>query len=168
MYIDRETGVRQVQLSRRKLPSGSWESLVFEDHKQTEDDGHNVICIGISHQDGTLHISWDLHSSQFNYRSSRVGLVSQPESADWSVQSFGPVRHDLPGLAEDLSEVSTDRRGIFRVAAHPCRPPTRDSSPYRLSWAGRCCLICERGSRVSGTSGCMCMIRENGRVLEFT
>jgi hypothetical protein len=107
VYIDHVEGERRVQLSRRQLPSGRWESIVFDDHTQTSDDGHNVICFGICHQDGSMHISWDLHSSVFNYRRSLVDLVSQPESAVWATESFGPVEHDLPGLKQDMSEVST-------------------------------------------------------------
>jgi hypothetical protein len=106
VYIDHVEGQRRVQLSRRQLPSGNWESIVFDDHTQTSDDGHNVICFGICHQDGSMHISWDLHSSVFNYRRSIVDLVSKPESAVWSTESFGPVEHDLPGLKQDMSEVS--------------------------------------------------------------
>ena len=94
-----------MQLSRRRLPSHDWESIVFTDHVQTEDDGHNVICIGISHDDGSFHVSWDLHSSQFNYRRSLVDLVLDPDNARWAVESFGPVLHALPGLKQDMSEV---------------------------------------------------------------
>lgn len=79
---------------------------MFDDHIQESDDGHNVICIGICHQDGSFHISWDLHSSRFNYRQSKMDLVSQPDLADWSVNSFGPVLHQLPGLDQNLDEVS--------------------------------------------------------------
>jgi len=106
VYIDHVEGERRVQLSRRQLPSGDWESIVFDDHTQTSDDGHNVICFGICHQDGSMHISWDLHSSVFNYRRSLVDLVSEPDSAAWSTMSFGPVEHELPGLKQDMSEVS--------------------------------------------------------------
>lgn len=106
VYIDHVIGERRVQLSRRRLPAGPWESIVFEDHTQVEDDGHNVICIGICHQDGSLHMSWDLHSSVFNYRRSLRDLTSDPASALWSTDSFGPVEHDLPGLKQDMSEVS--------------------------------------------------------------
>ena len=106
VYIDHVVGERRVQLSRRRLPDGPWELIVFEDHSQVEDDGHNVICIGICHQDGSLHMSWDLHSSVFNYRRSLRDLTSDPASALWSTDSFGPVEHDLPGLKQDMSEVS--------------------------------------------------------------
>jgi hypothetical protein len=115
VYIDRTEGERQVQLSRRTLPSGQWESIVFADHVQTSDDGHNVICLGISHEDGSIHISWDLHSSTFNYRRSRRDLVSDPENATWSVDSFGPVEHALPGLSQDMSEVSACDWSIANV-----------------------------------------------------
>jgi hypothetical protein len=106
VYIDHVKGERRVQLSRRMLPTGTWESIVFADHTQIEDDGHNVICIGICHEDGSLHISWDLHSSVFNYRRSLRDLTSDPASAVWSTASFGPVEHNLPGLQQDMSEVS--------------------------------------------------------------
>lgn len=105
VYVDHVEGQRRVQLSRRKLSRGQWESIVFTDHTQVEDDGHNVICFGICHQDGSMHISWDLHSSTFNYRQSRVDLVSDPDSAVWSTESFGPVEHELPGLQQDMTEV---------------------------------------------------------------
>lgn len=95
-----------MQLSRRRLPDGPWEPIVFDDYLQKEDDGHNVICIGISDDDGSIHISWDLHSSQFNYRKSVNDLVSDPTSAKWDVHSFGPVLHALPGLNQSLDEVS--------------------------------------------------------------
>lgn len=35
-----------VHLSRRKLPAGDWETLVFEDYAQTTDDGHNTVQVG--------------------------------------------------------------------------------------------------------------------------
>lgn len=34
-----------VHLSRRKLPHGSWETLVFDDYPQTTDDGHNTVQV---------------------------------------------------------------------------------------------------------------------------
>jgi hypothetical protein len=106
VYIDHVEGERRVKLSRRELPSGLWESFIFDDHTQTSDDGHNVICIGICHQDGSFHMSWDLHSSVFNYRRSTRDVVSDPKVANWSAASFGPIEHALPGLQQDLSEVS--------------------------------------------------------------
>ena len=87
--------------------------MVFHDHIQESDDGHNVICIGICHQDGTLHISWDLHSSRFNYRCSRSDITSTPETVAWTVESFGAVLHQLPGLEQDLDEVRLQREKVY-------------------------------------------------------
>jgi hypothetical protein len=125
LYIDHVEGQRHVQLSRRRVPSLEWDSIVFTDYTQIEDDGHNVICIGISHEDGSFHLSWDLHSSQFNYRRSLVDLVSDPEHARWAIESFGPVLHALPGLEQDMSEVS--RLEFLQLRG---RLPTRGSCLY--------------------------------------
>ncbi|KAK6840691.1 hypothetical protein PG995_015901 [Apiospora arundinis] len=46
-----------VHLSRRKLPIGKWETIVFEDYPQTTDDGHNTVQLGICPGDGTIHLS---------------------------------------------------------------------------------------------------------------
>lgn len=43
-----ESGSREplyVHLSRRKLPIGQWETLVFDDYPQTTDDGHNTVQV---------------------------------------------------------------------------------------------------------------------------
>jgi hypothetical protein len=59
-----------VCLSRRQVPSSqedddmkpdAWEKIIFNDYKQTVDDGHNTISIGICHGDGTIHLSFDHH-----------------------------------------------------------------------------------------------------------
>lgn len=62
-----------------------------------------------------MHISWDLHSSRFNYRQSRIDLVSEPDTAIWSVDSFGPVLHQLPGLEQNLDEASPIRSRLERL-----------------------------------------------------
>lgn len=103
---------------------------MFDDYTQIEDDGHNVICIGICHDDGSIHISWDLHSSQFNYRQSICDLVNGPGSANWGVESFGPVLHALPGLEQSLHEVSLRIPGILRDVLIIARRHIPDSSPY--------------------------------------
>lgn len=50
-----------VHLARRRLPYGPWETIVFQDYPQTTDDGHNTVQIGICHDDGTIHLSYDHH-----------------------------------------------------------------------------------------------------------
>ncbi len=50
-----------MHLSRRKLPSIRWETLVFDDYVQTTDDPHNTVQMGICAGDGTIHLSYDHH-----------------------------------------------------------------------------------------------------------
>lgn len=50
-----------VHLSRRKLPDGPLETIVFDDYPQATDDGHNTVQLGICHGDGTIHLSYDHH-----------------------------------------------------------------------------------------------------------
>lgn len=50
-----------VHLARRQLPSGPWQTIVFQDYPQTTDDGHNTVQLGICPGDGTIHLSYDHH-----------------------------------------------------------------------------------------------------------
>src|SRR5215213_5490552 len=65
-----------VNLSRRQLPSGGWQTLRLTDYRTTSTDSHNVICIGISPRDGTVHLAFDMHSDRFKYRRSAAGLAT--------------------------------------------------------------------------------------------
>ncbi|KAK8065008.1 hypothetical protein PG997_011755 [Apiospora hydei] len=106
-----------VHLSRRKLPLGKWETLVFHDYLQTTDDGHNTVQLGICPGDGTIHLSYDHHCDQLRYRHSTPGLATDPESFSWSARHFTPTLHHLPGLesslphAELLSNITYPRFG---------------------------------------------------------
>jgi hypothetical protein len=86
-----------VNLSRRQLPGGGWQNLRLTDYATTSTDSHNTISIGISRQDGTIHLAFDMHSSVLRYRRSVAGLVSSPGTAAWSTSSFGPVVTSLTG-----------------------------------------------------------------------
>ncbi|KAK8099850.1 hypothetical protein PG999_010224 [Apiospora kogelbergensis] len=88
-----------VHLSRRKLPVGRWETLVFEDYPQTTDDGHNTAQLGICPGDGTIHLSYDHHCDPLRYRHSIPNLATAPESYAWSADHFTPTSPHLPGLA---------------------------------------------------------------------
>jgi hypothetical protein len=74
-YTDEIKGEKKdgcsVNLARRQiLPSGTlettgaWHTFLFEDYKQTVDDGHNTISIGICKGDGTIHVAFDHHCNQ--------------------------------------------------------------------------------------------------------
>ncbi|KAI0433845.1 hypothetical protein F5Y09DRAFT_30750 [Xylaria sp. FL1042] len=89
-----------VHLSRRKLPNGPWETLVFEDYPQTVDDGHNTVQLGICPGDGTIHLSYDHHCDSLRYRYSRAGVATSPGSTSWEPSLFTPTLSALPGLEE--------------------------------------------------------------------
>lgn len=50
-----------IHLTRRQLPSGDWEQIIFEDYKQTVDEGYNMVQMGICPGDGTRHLSYDYY-----------------------------------------------------------------------------------------------------------
>jgi len=86
-----------VNVSRRKLPAGAWQNLRLTDYATTSTDSHNTISIGISSQDGTLHLAFDMHSSVLRYRRSVAALTTSPEAAAWTASSFGAVQSTLTG-----------------------------------------------------------------------
>ncbi|KAK6815782.1 hypothetical protein PG987_016548 [Apiospora arundinis] len=106
-----------VHLSRRKLPIGKWETIVFEDYPQTTDDGHNTVQLGICPGDGTIHLSYDHHCDEIRYRHSIPNLATDPESHTWSTEHFTDTLHHLSGLetskphAELLSYITYPRFG---------------------------------------------------------
>ncbi|ROP36496.1 BNR repeat-containing protein [Saccharothrix texasensis] len=90
------TAGRNAVIARRAL-GGSWEKAVLP-HRLSADDSHNVISLGISPQDGTLHVAMDTHDTRLHYSKSVAGLVSQPGSHPWSPSVFGTVQRTLGGV----------------------------------------------------------------------
>ncbi|KAK6076459.1 hypothetical protein SCUP234_07193 [Seiridium cupressi] len=72
-----------VHLARRKLPGGSWETMIFDDYAQTTDDGHNT-----------------------------VQIASQPDKFEWDKQHFSPTVDALPGLPYDGDLLGTGKAGL--------------------------------------------------------
>ncbi len=97
-YYDAE---RRVCIGRRKLPSGSWEVIEFNDHRLESNDSHNAAVIGICEQDGTIHMAFDHHATRLNYRVSKLGAAHDPESVTWSADLFGGVTHKLRSVTVD-------------------------------------------------------------------
>jgi hypothetical protein len=89
---------RNAVLARRQLPAGAWQALELP-HALSANDSHNVISLGISPQDGRLHVVMDTHDSSIYYLKSVAGLVSSPGSASWSAASFGAVQRSLDGVS---------------------------------------------------------------------
>ncbi|MDN3241437.1 BNR-4 repeat-containing protein [Glycomyces tritici] len=86
-----------VNLARRAVASGSWQTVRLTDYRTTSTDSHNTISIGISGQDGSIHLSFDMHSSLLKYRKSVAGLATSPSTANWSASSFGAVTNTIGG-----------------------------------------------------------------------
>jgi hypothetical protein len=92
---------RHVVLARRALAkssfetNGPWETILFTDYTPYAADAHNTISLGISPGDGVLHLSFDHHSQNLNYRKSVPGLTTNPGSATWTKDSFGSVTHEF-------------------------------------------------------------------------
>ncbi|PRX44602.1 putative BNR repeat neuraminidase [Prauserella shujinwangii] len=97
-YATWYTGSRDAVVARRALHGRSaWETVVLP-HKLTVDDSHNVISLGISPQDGRLHVAMDTHNSRLFYVKSVAGLASRPAAHRWSPDMFGSVRRTLDGV----------------------------------------------------------------------
>lgn len=85
-----------VSVGRRKLPGGAWEVIRFDDYKiRDHRDAHNVVSIGISQTDGSIHLAFDHHCDPLHYRKSVAGIATDPANAKWSADSFGKVMNEL-------------------------------------------------------------------------
>ncbi|KAK7681824.1 hypothetical protein QCA50_015171 [Cerrena zonata] len=108
------TSVRHPQVSRRSLsPALPWETFALSDYNQTEDDGHDIISLGVSHGDGTLHIGFDQHDNPLHYRVSKAGVATNPGKVNWTADIFGPTLDHLPGLE------SIDKNTFFINVTYP-------------------------------------------------
>ncbi len=87
----------------RRAGTGAWQTTVLP-HKLTVDDSHNVISMGVSPEDGRLHVGMDTHGNQVFYVESVAGLLSAPASHAWTPAAFGPVRRTLNGV--DLGAIT--------------------------------------------------------------
>ena len=99
---------RNVVLGRRELPDGDWELIRFLDYQITSSDAHNVTVLGICEGDGTLHLAFDHHAHDLNYRVSEPGVATSPESVTWDASLFGPVTDNL-GSVGKLTSVTYPR-----------------------------------------------------------
>lgn len=99
--IGTNLATRYVNIGRRKLPDGAWQIIRFTDYRQTRNDSHNVISLGICEGNGTLHMIFDQHNGSvpLRYRVSVEGLTSNPEQHNWQVSKFGPVLGALTGVS---------------------------------------------------------------------
>ncbi|MDA3874934.1 MAG: BNR-4 repeat-containing protein, partial [Kiritimatiellae bacterium] len=77
-------------VGRRALPSGAWETFSFNDYGPiTHTDAHNVIVVGICPEDGSIHLSYDHHVDDLNYRRSVANVATNPSQVQWTQALFG-------------------------------------------------------------------------------
>ncbi|KAJ4477381.1 hypothetical protein J3R30DRAFT_3657811 [Lentinula aciculospora] len=112
--------IRNAAIRRRSLPNGDWEGFQFPDYNQTDDDGHDIISLGISRGDGTIHLIWDQHDNSLNYRSSVAGVATNPAAVNFTAQLFSPLNNFLPGLEyldKDVYFVNVTYPRFLRIPA---------------------------------------------------
>ncbi|WP_017568765.1 BNR repeat-containing protein [Nocardiopsis halotolerans] len=97
---------RHAVLARRSLDGGDgeWRTIRLP-HELSRNDSHNSISLGVSAEDGRLHVGMDTHNNPIHYTRSVPGLVTG--DAPWSADSFEPVQRDLAGL--DLGSMTYPR-----------------------------------------------------------
>jgi hypothetical protein len=120
-YVTYYDPQRHVCIGRRKLPDGVWELIHFKDYLFEGNDNHNVTVLGISQNDGTIHLAFDHHGEPLNYRVSQPGVANDPENVQWNASLFSDVR-DWLKQGEHLSNVtyprfvSTPKGGLLFVS----------------------------------------------------
>ncbi|MBK1876450.1 BNR repeat-containing protein [Pelagicoccus mobilis] len=96
-YYDHE---RHICVARRKLPSGEWQVIRFTDYKIENNDSHNVAVIGIAEGDGSIHLTYDHHKSDLNYRYTAPGVATHPDQVDWNASLFSANTDTLGPLGK--------------------------------------------------------------------
>jgi len=94
-YVTFFDSERRVCIGRRRLQDRTWDVIHFSDHKFKTNDSHNTAVIGICDKDGTIHMAFDHHASQLNYRFSKPGAAHRPETVEWNADVFSKVVHRL-------------------------------------------------------------------------
>jgi hypothetical protein len=100
-YAGWYTADRSAVIARRHLPRGPWKTVTLP-HKLSADDSH--ISMGVSPQDGRLHVAMDTHNNQVRYVRSEPDLAGRPSPARWDASRFGPVQRTLDGA--DLGSIT--------------------------------------------------------------
>lgn len=129
-----------VNLSRRPVGATAWSALRFTDYRTSSTDSHGAISIGISGEDGTIHLAFDTHSSQFRYRRSQAGLATDPGGAAWSTEGFTDVVTSL--TEEPMAQVTYPQflrtpSGVLQLAIRTGRSGAGDEVLYEYrptSW----------------------------------
>lgn len=113
-WYDTVGTVQTVWLARRTVTNtsvGPWELFntgsTFVNGKGGW-DAHNVIALGISPIDGTLHFAWDHHGHNLRYRRSVMGLCTTNRTA-WGAGMLLPETNSLTAPASVIGNVTYPR-----------------------------------------------------------
>lgn len=96
-YATWYTSTRYAMIGRRQLGSSTW-SVVQLQRQLSTNDSHNVVVLGVSPQDGRIHIALDCHSTTMYYIVSVANLATNPGSMTWSSSQFGSPQTTLNGV----------------------------------------------------------------------
>ena len=101
-----------VWLARRSVTNavvGPWEKFntgsTFVNGKAGW-DAHDVVSLGISPVDGTLHFSWDMHGNTLRYRHSVFGLCTTNKAAWGTTGMMNPEQNWLVNSASPVPNVT--------------------------------------------------------------
>lgn len=92
IYYDRDL---HVTLARRDLSTDAIQKVVFPEVLTRPTDTHNNSVLGVSFEDGRLHLSFDHHGQPLRYRVSEAGFVTSPP-ASISLADFEPAGPLIP------------------------------------------------------------------------
>lgn len=114
-WYDTVANVQTVWLARRTITNtsvGNWQLFktgsIFVNGKSGW-DAHNVIALGISPLDGTLHFSWDHHGHTLRYRRSVMGLCTTNTAAWGTGGMLLPETNSLTAVAATINNVTYPR-----------------------------------------------------------
>jgi hypothetical protein len=93
---------RNVCIARRKMPVGNWEELMLP-YKNSVNDAHNVITMGICAKDGSIHLAYDHHNDDLHYCYSKVGSANDPENMPWQASSFSATTNIMDKKVPDVT-----------------------------------------------------------------
>lgn len=114
-WYDTVGTAQTVWLARRPVHGtsiGAWEAFntgsAFTNGDENSWDAHNVIALGISPVDGTLHFAWDHHDNTLRYRRSVTGLCTT-NTAAWGPGMMNAEQNWLVASGQTATVVSYPR-----------------------------------------------------------
>ena len=109
------TTTQTVWLARRTInatSAGAWEKFNTGSrwvNGKSSSDAHNVIALGLSPVDGTLHMSWDHHGNTLRYRRSVMGLCTTNTAAWGNVNMLNAEQNWLVNSGTTVTSVTYPR-----------------------------------------------------------